>query len=132
MFLNQLSKKEKVLFLQLAHFIARVDNDFSDKEKEIIKLYCLEMQIDDIEFDENSFDLDKVLNEIKSKRSQKIFLLEIMALIYSDEILHEKEAEVIDLILKKFEIDAKIAAIYAEWTKSILALYRQGTYLLEI
>jgi hypothetical protein len=132
MFLNQLPENEKTLFLQLAHFVARVDNKFSDKEKEIIKVYCLEMQIDDIEFDKNSFDLNKVLSEIKSKRSQKIFLLEIMALIFSDEVLHEKEAEIIELMLKRFEIDAKIAEIYAEWTKSILALYRQGTYLLEI
>lgn len=132
MFLQFLTKEEKEAFLQLAHFIARADDDFSKKEQDIIKTYCTEMQIQDIEFDKDSFELNKILNLVKSKKSQRVFLLEIMALIYSDEVLHNEEERVIDLILKKFDIDKNITSIYQEWTKAILALYRQGSYLLEL
>jgi hypothetical protein len=132
MFLQFLTKEEKEAFLQLAHFIARADDKFSDEEREIIKGYCSEMQIEDIGFDEDNFELNKVLGFVKSKKSQKIFLFEIMALIYSDEVLDKEEKRIIDFILKKFDIDENIASIYQEWTKSILALYRQANYLLEL
>jgi galactose-1-phosphate uridylyltransferase len=45
MFLNRLENEEKVAFLELAHHIARSDDDFSDQQKEIIATYCMEMQI---------------------------------------------------------------------------------------
>ena len=36
MFLNQLNKEEKIAFLELVHYIARSDNDFSKAEKTTI------------------------------------------------------------------------------------------------
>ena len=71
--------------------MARSDGKFSKKQKEIIDIYCYEMKIEDIEYAENSFNLDSLLKSIKNKKSQKIFLLEIMALVYSDNILHQEE-----------------------------------------
>ena len=51
MFLNRLEKEEKIAFLELAHYVARSDNDFSLSQKDIINNYCIEMQIEDIAFD---------------------------------------------------------------------------------
>ena len=87
MFLNRLEKEEKIAFLELAHYVARSDNDFSDKEKNVINIYCTEMQISDVDFDKSSFNLGLTLSKIKSSQSQKIILLEIMALIYSDNMI---------------------------------------------
>ena len=53
MFLNRLIGEEKIAFLELAHYVARSDNNFSESEKEIISKYCTEMQIDNIILDEN-------------------------------------------------------------------------------
>ncbi len=77
MFLRLLEEEEKVAFLQLAHYMARSDGDFSDKQKEIIETYCYEMGINDIDYDENSFSINVILDSIDNKTSQKIFLLEI-------------------------------------------------------
>ena len=130
MFLNRLEKEEKIAFLELAHYVARSDNDFSDKEKNVINIYCTEMQISDVDFDKSSFNLGLTLSKIKSSQSQKIILLEIMALIYSDNILHQSEEIILQDIINKFQLDSKLIPIYAEWLKAILALSIQGEALI--
>lgn len=132
MFLNKLSNNEKNAFLRLAHYIARSDNDFSGEQKNIISTYCLEMQIDDIDYDKESFDLEQILSIFEAKSSQKIALLELMALIYSDNILHEAEKKVLDSMINKFDFNPVLTDIYAEWTKSILAITAQGQALIEL
>ena len=132
MFLNRLNSKEKEAFLKLAHYIARSDNDFSDKQKEIIATYCFEMQINDIDFNESSFNLDNTLSKFESKESQKIALLEVMALVFSDNILHQEEKKVLDAMTEKFNLSSTLIDIYAEWTKAILAITAQGQALINI
>jgi uncharacterized tellurite resistance protein B-like protein len=132
MFLGLLNQEEKVAFLQLAHHMARSDGDFSDKQKEIITTYCYEMRIEDIEYDENSFNLNSLLKTIKDKKSQKIFLLEIMALVYSDNILHEEEEKILNSLINIFGFEKNMSILYEEWTKAILALTEQGKLLLKI
>ena len=64
MFLNRLEKEEKIAFLELAHYVARSDNDFSLSQKDIINNYCIEMQIENIEFNVNKFDIYNTLEKI--------------------------------------------------------------------
>lgn len=132
MFLNRLNQEEKVAFLELAHHIARSDNDFSDLQKVIINEYCTEMQVEDIEYKEKDFVLEITLNKINSTQSQKIILLEVMALIYSDNILHDEEKKILDKMAEKFGISGAILDVYTQWSKSILALTSQGEALLHI
>ncbi len=132
MFLNRLKKKEKVAFLELAHHMARSDNDFSEAQQSIINTYCMEMQIDDIKYDEKKFSLKKTLSKFKKSKSQRIILLEIMALVYSDNVLHDEEKKVLDVMIKKFGIKKSLSIVYGEWAKSILALYIQGKSLIDL
>ena len=132
MFLNKLNSVEKEAFLELAHYIARSDEKFSNKEKEVIKTYCLEMQIDDIEFNEDSFDLDTTLSKFETKESQKVALLEVMALIFSDNILHKEEKKILDTMVEKFKLEPTLGDVYAEWTKAILAITAQGQALIKL
>jgi len=132
MFLNRLKKKEKVAFLELAHHIARSDNDFSEDQKTIIEKYCMEMQIDDIKYDKNKFDIYKTLSKIKSKSSKKVILLELMALIYSDNFLHEEERIVLEKILEEFDLSYNLSIVYTEWAKTMLSLYKQGNALINL
>ncbi|CAA6815796.1 MAG: Unknown protein [uncultured Campylobacterales bacterium] len=132
MFLNRLNPEEKVAFLELAHHIARSDNDFSNLQKEIISGYCMEMQITDIEYNNETFDLVTTLNKIESEQSKKIILLEVMALIYSDDILHEGEKKILNTMIERFQLNNTIADVYTQWSKSILALTIQGEALLHI
>jgi galactose-1-phosphate uridylyltransferase len=132
MFLNRLTIEEKVAFLELAHHVARSDNDFSDDQKEIIATYCLEMQIEDIDYKEEDYNLDTTLSKFQNSTNQKIVLLEVMALVYSDNILHEEEKKILDAMIAKFDLNPILIDIYAEWTKSILAITAQGQALIEL
>ena len=132
MFLNRLEKEEKIAFLELAHYVARSDNDFSLSQKDIINNYCIEMQIENIEFNVNKFDIYNTLGKITNKKSQKIVLLEIMALIYSDNFLHEEERKVLEKILEEFNLNYHLATVYGEWAKAIFSLYIQGNALVEL
>jgi len=132
MFLNRLMKEEKIAFLELAHHIARSDNDFSEDQKSIISKYCMEMQIEDINYNENSFDIYETLEKIQSKRSRKIVILEVMALIYADNFLHEEERKVLEKVLEEFDLSYNIAIVYTEWAKAMLSLYTQGNALIEL
>jgi len=131
MFLNRLENKEKVAFLKLAHHLARSDGDFSESEKNVIATYCLEMQIKDIAYSKKEFDLKQVLGEFESRENQKIVLLEVMALVYSDG-LHTEEQKVLDVIVEKFNISEAMTVVYAEWSKSILSISKQGQALIQL
>ena len=125
MLLMKLETKEKFSFLQLAHYLARIDNNFGDKEVEILKEYCTEMGIDYIDsFDMDSFCLEEILNHFKSKKSQKIVLLELMILIHIDNNFHVNEQELIKKITDKFKISLDDAEDFSQWGKSVAMLYQ--------
>jgi len=132
MFLNRLNKVEKIGFLELAHHIARSDNDFSESQKSILEKYCMEMQIEDIEYNEDDFDIYNTLDKIQDHRSRKIVLLEIMALIYSDDFLHEEERKVLEKVLEEFGLNYNLSIVYTQWAKTMLNLYTQGNALIEL
>ena len=132
MFLNRLSQEEKSAFLELAHHIARSDNDFSEDQKSIIAKYCMEMQMEDIKYDEDSFDIYTTLDYIQNPRSRKIVLLEIMALIYADDFLHEGERKVLEKVLEEFGLNYNLSVVYTQWAKTMLNLYIQGNALIEL
>ena len=125
MLLMQLETKEKFSFLQLAHYLARIDKSFGEKEEEIILEYCSEMGIDNIDiFDEDNFCLESVLNDFKSKKSQKIVLLELMILIHIDNNFDINEKEFIKNICDKFDISLEDADDFSQWGKSVAMLYQ--------
>jgi len=132
MFLNRLKKKEKKAFLELAHHVARSDSEFSDGEKNIIDKYCMEMQIENIKFNDKKFDIYNTLSKFKSQSSKKIVVLELMALIYSDDYLHEGERVVLEKILEEFGLSYNLSIVYTEWAKTMLSLYKQGNALINI
>lgn len=136
MFLHQLSTEEKKSFLEIAYHFAWSNDDFSDAQKEIIRGYCNEMQIEDIVYDRDDFDIHSVLSKITNPISQKIVLLETMALIYADnsslDSIHKGEREVLNLMISSFGIDEKILNFYSEWTKCIFSLTAQGEILIRL
>ena len=56
----------------------------------------------------------------------------MMALIYSDNLLHDEEKKVLNKMLKKFKISQSLTVAYGGWTKSMLALYAQGEALIDL
>lgn len=140
MFLNLLDKDEKVAFLEVAHHLAWSNNDFSDTQKAVIANYCMEMQIEDIVYDRNceeSFNLAKTLKKITKPQSQKIVLLEAMALVFAEHVshvdnIHPEEKRVIEEMIRAFNLTKNHAPIYSEWTKAVLSLTTQGRALIDL
>jgi len=132
MFLLKLNENEKKAFMQLAHYVARIDGNFGDEEKVVMQTYTYEMGIEDEGFNESEFNLDKTLETFESDEAKRVALIEIMALIYADNRVDEKEEEIIESICNKFVITRKKAMMYEEWTKAMLALYKQGELFLSV
>jgi uncharacterized tellurite resistance protein B-like protein len=132
MFLNRLHTEEKKAFLELAHYVANSDNDLSKEEGKIIEKYSSEMQIEPIEFDKDNFDIYTTLSKFQSEKSKKIALLEILALIYADDFMHEEERVVLEKMMQEFDINPNLVVIYKEWAKSMLSLFTQGNALINL
>lgn len=127
MYLMKLQAKEKFSFLQLAHYLARIDNSYGKKEEEIILEYCLEMGIENLSFfDEKSFLLEDILKDFKSKQSKRIVVLELLILVHIDGIVHLKEEKLINLIINNFGLEENEVEDFSIWAKNIAYLYEQG------
>ena len=131
MLLSKLKNEEKFAFLNLAYYIANIDGEFDKEEIEIINEYCLEMGIDNIKYDLSNFNLEDVLSKIKSIKSQKILILEIMILIHSDDKFHRFEQKVIDKIANYYKVSQKDINLYSQWGKIASATYIQGSLFLQ-
>lgn len=124
MLLMKLESKEKFSFLQLAHFLARIDNKFGAREEEIILEYCTEMGIENLDsFDMDSFNLDVILRDFKSERSKKIVILELMILIHIDHSFNINEQILMEKISNSFGINLEDVNDYSQWGKSVAMLY---------
>jgi len=131
MLLMKLKSEEKFAFLALAYHIAYIDGEFDKEEKDIIEEYCAEMGIDNIEYDIDNFNLEDVLKEIKTLKSQKIVLLELMILIHSDDKFHRFEHKVIENIANFYNISEHQLNLFSQWGKMSSAIYSQGKLFLE-
>jgi len=132
MLLMKLQPKEKFSFLQLAHYLARIDNEYGEKEQEIILEYCAEMGIDnDDAFENDDFSLDNILKDFKSKKSKKIVILELMILIHADDKFDLKERKLISKINETFDFSDKDMDFYSQWGKAVAALYQQGKLFIQ-
>ena len=124
MLLMKLQSREKFSFLQLAHYLARVDNKYGEKEEEIILEYCTEMGIENLDsFDFDNFSLDNILKDFKSEKSKRIVILELMILIHIDHIFNINEKKLIEKISESFGIDILDVNDYSQWGKSVAMLY---------
>jgi len=132
MFLNKLNTQSKEVFLMLAYHVAKSDESFSDIQKSLIDGYKNEMNIKDVNFNENEFSLKKHLEKITNKDDQKIILMEILAIVYTDSIMHPAEKEIIDTIVDVWEINSSLVIVYGEWSKNLLSLHIQGDALLDL
>ena len=131
MLLMKLQNGEKFAFLNLAYYMANIDGEIDKEEKDIIQEYCSEMGIDNIDYSVDKFNLEDTLSKIKTLKSQKIVLLELMILVHSDNKYHRFEQNVINKIANYFGISQKKVDTYSEWGKMASALYSQGNIFLQ-
>ena len=120
MFLAKLQQEEKEAFLELAVLMAKVDGNLSIFENPIIVKYQQEMDLEDYTI--KGIAIDEILKVFKYERSKNIVLTEILRLVYSDGIVHEKEKESIRLIKEHFGFDSNKYDNFKDWILGIKEL----------
>jgi len=123
----KLEAKEKFAFLQLAHYLARIDGEYGQREQDVIEEYCVEMGIENsVMFDKEEFKLKETLNAFKSLKSKKIVVLELMILVHIDDKFDLKEVELTTEIINHFKLEDRELKNFSAWGKAVSALYEQG------
>lgn len=132
MLLMKLEAREKFAFLQLAHYLARIDGIFKKDEEEIIQEYCAEMGIDNSEyFEMDSFDLEATILNFKSRKSKKIVVLELMILVHIDDKFDINEYELVKKLFISFNLSENELKEYSSWGMAVSALYERGINLIK-
>ena len=92
MFLNQLSMEEKELFVSLSVHAAESNGDFAEEERSMLQEYCKEMNIAFFDASEVK-PMSEIISTYKNSdiTVKRIVLLEILGLLYADDVYDEKE-----------------------------------------
>lgn len=105
MFLNSLNDKQKNLFQQLAIKAAESNGVVALEEKNMLKCFAIEMNIDP--FYSTDISMDDLLNEIIENSNEqvlRIFTFETLAIMISDSEFDDEEKKFVDVIVSKFGI----------------------------
>jgi tellurite resistance protein len=98
--------EKKHMFLNLEIIMSQIDGEFSDDEKRIIDTHCLEMHIDNNNY-EIELPIDELLFKIKNSFSEQekyIIFLELVATVLADGVYHDKEKNLIEKLAEILNI----------------------------
>lgn len=106
MYLFQLSNEKRHIFLDLELYMSKIDGKFSEEEKEIINTHCLEMHINNNNY-ECELPLETVLSRIReefNRKEKRIVYLELLATVLADNVYDDAEKDLIEKLKETFEI----------------------------
>lgn len=121
MYLSVLDLETKYLFLDLELYISKTDGEFNDLEKQIIDTHCIEMHIDN-----NNYQCELPLSVVYEKlgkcteEEKRIIFIEMLAVVLADKVYHQSEKILVDRlanILKIKDEDVKKAFAAVEEMK---------------
>lgn len=95
MYLEHLSGEAKPLFMELILYGSMINGIIDEREEEMIKMYCKEMEYSDSgrrATDQKVEDICTELKKICSEKELKIILFELVYLVNSDRYIDMKES----------------------------------------
>ncbi len=106
MYLNNLSLKEKELFLELADFFAKADEKVLESEQMLISAFRKEMNLSEDMYHTKDLSFSEILSGFSesSKATQKSVFIEAIAVAIVDEDIHIKEMEYLEILRENFKI----------------------------
>ena len=104
MFLSFLNQNERENFLELANFVAKSDDQYAESEKRWIKNFRNEMNLNDYQLQEKSFDEIMLEFDASSFVSKTSILLDIINLALADYNYEKEEQKIILNIRKRWNI----------------------------
>lgn len=102
-----LDENQKSMFLSLALYLAKIDNDYSLQEQEIIQSYCDEMNIkinQSAEY-ESVIQLISMIDEACDMTTKRIIVFEAIGLALIDRDYSDEEKKIIYLMSSYFGIE---------------------------
>ena len=79
-----------------------------------------------------TFSLSQALRKFEDDFSQKILILEVLAIVFANDEYHVKQKEAMQYILDFFDLTPELVTVYSEWAKTMVSLQRQGNALLHL
>ncbi len=134
MFLNELSKDERLVFLKLAFHLTTVDGEIDDLERKVLKTYCFEADIHFSEIDYKTLDeatLISLAKTIKDKKSKRIILIELFSLAYVNGEFHEDEKKFMLTLSEIFGLSDDEIKSLESWSERMVNLIDEGLKLVE-
>ncbi|PRR83934.1 hypothetical protein [Clostridium vincentii] len=104
MFLNELNGQEAVAFINLVNQFANIDEFFAKEEKELIKSYLEELNVERDKL--NSLNYEEIINELKkgTNRVKSIVYFELVGLALVDGEYGDREIDFLDKIAVGLDI----------------------------
>ena len=105
MYLSVLDLETKHLFLDLELYISKTDGEFNDLEKQIIDTHCIEMHIDN-----NNYQCELPLSVVYEKlgkcteEEKRIIFIEMLAVVLADKVYHQSEKILVDRLANVLKI----------------------------
>lgn len=132
MFLHFLQTKEhKEAFLELAHVVAKADGFVHRKEQGYLNSYLVELEMlqSDFEFTEER-ELSDILGNIEDEQVKKIFLAEILLLIFADGDYNDDEKLVTRDMKRLFGFSEETYELFKSWVIRMDLLKIEGLKLI--
>ncbi len=123
MFLNELSKNEGIVFMQLVKNLANIDNTFAKEEKNLYYDYLKELSIEENEVaDDDLNSICKVL-EGSCERTKNIIYFELIGLALIDGEYDEKEVAFLEEVGEKLSIKRNKRIAFANYFYNFIDVY---------
>ncbi|WP_372632168.1 TerB family tellurite resistance protein [Cohnella sp.] len=132
MFLHFIQEREqREAFLELAHAVANADGFVSGGEKRYLQSVRSELGLEDrLRIVAPPRDLQEVLSEIRDRRVQHLFFLEILLLAYADGDYCDEEKQIVMDMKRTFDIPDETYEAFKAWAISYDQLRTQGMQLI--
>lgn len=127
MFIDFLDKEEKEVFYSLALDLVKIDDDFSDKEKEKIRILSFRA------LSEEGYDVDHLHTDVATLENfskKKIVLTELVLLSYIDGNYCDKEKEFIHNLAERLQVEKSVIDEIETWALGYIQQVNKGVSLI--
>ncbi|MGL5351773.1 MAG: hypothetical protein ACRDA5_00460, partial [Clostridium sp.] len=115
MFLNELNENESVAFVNVVSEFANVDNTFAKEEKEVLKGYLEELNLNEDVIGKVNFEEALQILDDSKDRIKKIIYFELIGLALVDGEYQEAEVDFLDNIASRFTISRAKKIAFANY-----------------
>lgn len=122
MFLQVMNMEEKMKFLEFVYKIANIDGEYAEEEAEIVNSYKNELGINEIP---ETDDINGIIEYFSTKEEvlKRIIIFETIGLINADNKIEPEEADLLNRMVKSFQLDNKVVEKIELVTKKLQDVY---------